>query len=1662
MVRISAPFISPAHLMFFHPCYSCGQNGQHTCSRTYGHWVAHSFARVRGRLCPIHAWYSPSMLGTPLHAWYSPSTGTPIFKLLSGRSACPHEYGTVSREAYALQFDGGFRSTTLSIAEDADEAMIMFTLATTSITRETAVTVMRLEHKNVVAGQVPLQVWVNNWDITANGLRVANVDPDMPRPYVLKVARSMLPSPSSAGFRDEEYTEFHLEVWSLCEYNLFVENPGANMALIGADDGCPLEQEKFSPSEFRAMCTRDVDHVDTSIVFRVTIAAKTTPAVAPDLTRIRRLEPGQVGPGRVSKRSLDDPSSAARVAGPSSAARDAADGPGPPGAMTSSGVFEQRAILATNIMLLTAVVGLFVYARRNRRPAVASRPRTRQTRPRMVTSILVLGLLSLARCASVLAVSCPNVHNIYNCGGLGVLTIASLDIDAAVTNLDVSKNSIATLFDTDLASFSFLQVLNLGENPLETVEAGAFAGNGNLETVMLAGVPLQMLPEMLLTATPKLQSFDASESSLGHAWLATGPFGGLDELHTVRFSNVDPPLLGINRAMFSDASLRTLDLSHNNIAVVAESTFAGMLSTDVSVGSDRQLFMDENPSICEINDITLEVSCTCADNTAGSACGGGASCNSDSANFELPSSAVGSRRCSGQHCWTPVEPVAGSWCTGATQNDLDTCRLECPAAAQAGSPDVADGTYAPHKAGGYAICVDGAFRPLDDSGLFPYCDYVYASCDAIPPPALPNVGSSRTCAYSTGPWGTMDCPGPVPPEAGMYNNSCAPSADVEICELECPSEPPNQPSGAFYGRLVPTTFGVAQCMDGQWRSPDYAAPVNSWGGKLPHCEYEYASCADAPPSAVPDAGTPRQCEICSSRNQQPVRAITFRWVTSSSDPAVVWFYADRDHSYSETAEPGGTVTVESVSVNNDQAFSSSIDVYVAGSPQRHVVQASCEDTPSSSFGPSRQGLMAIGDAFGFENGSLVIVGFETSAGRNQASCAAAAAPEPGEFDPSCTNVRDLDFCSLECPLRPGDAEAIYHGQFQSTGYGLGACVDGAWKTLDYMAPEPQFDGYGGPVSLWDAKLPHCEYVYASCDQAPPAPYGVPAYVAAPPCEICGPYHALHPDIERITSLTVRWDLHSPSSGNTIEILSAANSGIWAYAPVNLAHGEEMTLAVTAGAPLPMPMCDVFYYSGSKAMPRTLVFRLVGGGTDCTGHGRSPGHTHGRSPGHTHSMAPNWAPTMGGADCPNPQSGYASVTGSPLSAGPIGSVSCGSISDLMASLGFNTGQGNDESFQGDMLTIHNVRTSTICTVSDSSGGQQTISIHTSGAEPLALGDRFGGLELVGFTNGDGTSSEFCPHPAIRATNRATGQVADLDTSCWTTMAIGDGLHFNDGDLTIIGFNMSSGRSERECPAHSAAFYPAECAGSEDGSLCALQCPEYAGEYNSSVASGSFVLTSATSDLNLKQCWDGEWDYAFQGTVASRGFDSWPLSSSAGTRSKSSADLSNPAADDNIVVRGGDDGTSFCEFAGVSHALDHTSSTMAPTISPPTNAKQKAPKTNAGSTKKKKHRKMALDTGTPKSAQVTDGDSSTGTKGASGSSSHFVSIGVGVGVTILAFAIGLTWWMCRDRVDTAAVTKSDSEHYVTTAVDRQKKNADYATTPEICDATIASTDDLIWDD
>jgi hypothetical protein len=185
------------------------------------------------------------------------------------------------------------------------------------------------------------------------------------------------------------------------------------------------------------------------------------------------------------------------------------------------------------------------------------------------------------------------------------------------------------------------------------------------------------------------------------------------------------------------------------------------------------------------------------------------------------------------------------------------------------------------------------------------------------------------------------CPAPVEPITGQYDDACQDSDDLGLCQLECPADTATQDAGdnhygVFDGMFLATTFEVAQCMDGNWQSPDYLDPIvderlvasaaayprvpfsESWEGKLPHCEYAYGTCDTIPPYDVPDqasgrrpdvpdqaSATPRHCEICSPENMQHVTALVFSWISEQPQASALKF-----------SFPGGQLSTQAV--NGDQ------------------------------------------------------------------------------------------------------------------------------------------------------------------------------------------------------------------------------------------------------------------------------------------------------------------------------------------------------------------------------------------------------------------------------------------------------------------------------------------------------------------------------------------------------------------------------------------------------------------------------------------------------------------------------------------------------------------------------------------------------------------------
>ena len=75
-----------------------------------------------------------------------PSYGTPVFRTESGRSMCPHETHTVSREKIGILFDGGFKKKTIRLLANEESKTVMFELSDRSVTGDSGLTVLAVNN----------------------------------------------------------------------------------------------------------------------------------------------------------------------------------------------------------------------------------------------------------------------------------------------------------------------------------------------------------------------------------------------------------------------------------------------------------------------------------------------------------------------------------------------------------------------------------------------------------------------------------------------------------------------------------------------------------------------------------------------------------------------------------------------------------------------------------------------------------------------------------------------------------------------------------------------------------------------------------------------------------------------------------------------------------------------------------------------------------------------------------------------------------------------------------------------------------------------------------------------------------------------------------------------------------------------------------------------------------------------------------------------------------------------------------------------------------------------------------------------------------------------------------------------------------------------------
>jgi len=89
-----------------------------------------------------------------------PVYGTPVFRTLSGRSLCPHETRTVSREKVRISFEGSRKTKTITLQPNENTKTTFFLLSDLSTTGDSGPTMLALDDDTTLT-QAPLSFAIN-------------------------------------------------------------------------------------------------------------------------------------------------------------------------------------------------------------------------------------------------------------------------------------------------------------------------------------------------------------------------------------------------------------------------------------------------------------------------------------------------------------------------------------------------------------------------------------------------------------------------------------------------------------------------------------------------------------------------------------------------------------------------------------------------------------------------------------------------------------------------------------------------------------------------------------------------------------------------------------------------------------------------------------------------------------------------------------------------------------------------------------------------------------------------------------------------------------------------------------------------------------------------------------------------------------------------------------------------------------------------------------------------------------------------------------------------------------------------------------------------------------------------------------------------------------
>lgn len=169
-----------------------------------------------------------------------------------------------------------------------------------------------------------------------------------------------------------------------------------------------------------------------------------------------------------------------------------------------------------------------------------------------------------------------------------------------LVNLTLSFNSIGTIETQTFADLSRLRLLDLEDNKITQIAKGAFQNIDNLEAILMEGNHIDSIHAEAFHNLPKLEVLN-----LAYNRLAKLSFDWLDQVGTLSAIKLDlshnliQQLVSNQTGFSSYASIRVLDLGHNNISFISRHFFEPIRS------SLSQLILNNNYLKNISRDVTL-------------------------------------------------------------------------------------------------------------------------------------------------------------------------------------------------------------------------------------------------------------------------------------------------------------------------------------------------------------------------------------------------------------------------------------------------------------------------------------------------------------------------------------------------------------------------------------------------------------------------------------------------------------------------------------------------------------------------------------------------------------------------------------------------------------------------------------------------------------------------------------------------------------------------------------------------------------------------------------------------------------------------------------------------------------------------------------------------